>query len=155
MIASRIAATAAAVVLTLAPLAVAGPALADSSNPQGANFGKLYYDGAVVRTVATPTSQPGEGSTPIYPVIGGVAGQMRSDFGGTRRQLPRRSVGRARRQLEHDAVPADLRRGRTRSGRGRRRDDHPDARCGLRLPGRRSLTAEDGCSRRCTRTLAP
>ncbi len=76
MIASRMAATAAAVVLTLTPLAVAGPALADSSNPQGANFGKLYYDGAVVRTVATPTSQPGRGVDAIYPVVGGVAGQL-------------------------------------------------------------------------------
>jgi len=78
---SQIAAAAAAMVLTAAPLVVALPAQADSSNPQGANFGKLYYDGSVVRTVATPTSQ---------------------------RQLPRWPLGRERRQLEHVALPTDL-----------------------------------------------
>ncbi len=76
MIATRIAATAAALVLGLAPVAIAGTAQADSSNPQGANFGKLYYDGAIVRTVATPTSQPGQGVDAIYPVVGGVSGQL-------------------------------------------------------------------------------
>ncbi len=76
MISSRAAATAAAAaVLALAPLAVAGPAQADSSNPQGANFGSLYYDGTVVRTVVTPTSTPGKGVDPIYPIMGGVEGQ--------------------------------------------------------------------------------
>ncbi len=73
---SQIAAAAAAMVLTAAPLAVALPAQADSSNPQGANFGKLYYDGSVVRTVATPTSQPGQGVDAIYPVTDGVPGQL-------------------------------------------------------------------------------
>ena len=76
MFASRIAATAAFFVLTVAPLAVAGPALADSSTPQGASFGKLYYHDTVVRTVLTPASQPGRGIDPIYPIMGGVAGQM-------------------------------------------------------------------------------
>ncbi len=76
MFASRVAATAAVFVLTVAPLAVAGPASADSSSPQGANFGKLYYDDTVVRTVLTPASQPGKGIDPIYPIMGGVAGQM-------------------------------------------------------------------------------
>ena len=76
MITSRIAAAATAAVFTLAPLAVAGPAQADSSNPQGANFGQLFYDGTVVRTVVTPTSKPGKGVDPIYPIIGGVDGQM-------------------------------------------------------------------------------
>lgn len=76
MITSRIAAAAAAAVFTLAPLAIAGPAQADSSNPQGANFGKLFYDGTVVRTVVTPTSTPGKGVDPIYPIMGGVDGQM-------------------------------------------------------------------------------
>ncbi|HUV47950.1 MAG TPA: hypothetical protein VMX11_03135 [Actinomycetes bacterium] len=76
MITSRIAAAAMAAVFTLAPLAIAGPAQADSSNPQGANFGKLFYDGTVVRTVVTPTSTPGKGVDPIYPIMGGVDGQM-------------------------------------------------------------------------------
>ena len=60
MITSRIAAAAAAAVFTLAPLAVAGPAQADSSNPQGANFGQLFYDGTVVRTVGDPDQQTGQ-----------------------------------------------------------------------------------------------
>lgn len=47
-------------------LGVAVPAaLADS--PQAAvGFGTLYYDGAIVRTVATPTSTPGRGVDAIY-----------------------------------------------------------------------------------------
>jgi hypothetical protein len=73
---SRAAAIAAAAVLAFAPLALAAPAQADSSNPQGANFGRLYHDGAIVRTVATPTSQPGQGVDAIYPVANGVAGQL-------------------------------------------------------------------------------
>jgi hypothetical protein len=79
MIASRVAATvatAAAAVLAFAPLALAAPALADSSNPQGANVGRLYHDGVIVRTVTTPTSQPGQGVDAIYPVANGVAGQL-------------------------------------------------------------------------------
>ncbi len=58
-----VAAVAAAVVLS--PLAVA-PAQADSTTPTGANFGRLFYDDTVVRTVATPTSQPGRGVDTIY-----------------------------------------------------------------------------------------
>ena len=76
MLASRIAATTAAAVLAFAPLALAAPAQADSSNPQGANFGRLYYDDTVVRTVLTPASQPGKGIDAIYPIMGGVVGQM-------------------------------------------------------------------------------
>ena len=74
--APRIAALAAAAALALTPLVGAGTAQADSSNPQGANFGTLYYEGHVVRTVATPTSQPGRGVDAIYPVLGGVAQQL-------------------------------------------------------------------------------
>ena len=50
--------------------------MADSDNPQGANFGRLYYDGAIVRTVATPTSHPGRGVDDIFAVSGGVDGQL-------------------------------------------------------------------------------
>ena len=65
----------AAAVLVAAPLAFAGPAHADSDNAS-AGFGRLYYNDTVVRTVATPTSQPGAGVDVIYPVVGGVAGQL-------------------------------------------------------------------------------
>lgn len=76
MIKSRLAAAAAAGVVALASLALAGPAQADSTTPQGAGFGRLYHDGTVVRTVLTPTSQPGKGIDPIYPIVGGVDGQL-------------------------------------------------------------------------------
>ena len=69
-----VAATAAA--LLASPLAlVATPAAADSPNAN-VGFGRLFYDGAVVRTVATPTSIPGRGVDAIYPVADGVAGQL-------------------------------------------------------------------------------
>ena len=74
--AARIATLAAAAVLALAPVVGAGTAQADSNNPQGANFGRLYHDGQIVRTVATPTSQPGRGVDAIYPVVNGAAGQL-------------------------------------------------------------------------------
>ena len=64
----------AALVLAV-PLSVATPAHADSDNA-AAGFGRLYYNGSVVRTVATPTSQPGQGVDAIYPVVGGVEGQL-------------------------------------------------------------------------------
>jgi hypothetical protein len=77
MLLRRPAAIAAALALALTPVALlAGPAHADSSTPQGANFGRLYYDDTVVRTVLTPASQPGKGIDPIYPIMGGVTGQM-------------------------------------------------------------------------------
>ncbi|MDH5278057.1 MAG: hypothetical protein OEW53_03315 [Actinomycetota bacterium] len=59
-----------------APLVLAAtPALADSGNA-AVGFGRLFHDGNVVRTVVTPTSQPGRGVDAIYPVADGVAGQM-------------------------------------------------------------------------------
>lgn len=59
----------AATALTLSLLALAAPALADSANAR-VGFGQLFYDGAVVRTVATPTSQPGAGVDAIYTFSG-------------------------------------------------------------------------------------
>lgn len=57
-------------------LAAAGPAQADSPNAN-VGFGALYHDGAVVRTVATPTSQPGQGVDAIYAFPGEQAeGQL-------------------------------------------------------------------------------
>ena len=67
-------ATLAGVAVSLAGLAA--PAQADSANPQGANFGRLFHDDTVVRTVATPTSMPGRGVDAIYPVVDGVVGQL-------------------------------------------------------------------------------
>jgi hypothetical protein len=53
-----------------------GVANADSPNAK-AGFGALYYDGATVRTVATPTSMPGRGTDPIYAFPGAKAeGQL-------------------------------------------------------------------------------
>ena len=95
MIASRIAATAAAVVLTLAPLAVAIPAQADSGNPQGANVGRLYYDGSVVRTVATPTSH-------LRPTRARIPGAVLRHAGGDRpRRSPLRGVAPTRTSMGH------------------------------------------------------
>jgi hypothetical protein len=57
-------------------LAAASPAQADSTNAN-VGFGQLYYDGAVVGTVATPTSQPGAGVDAIYAFPGDKAdGQL-------------------------------------------------------------------------------
>ncbi|MDH3839312.1 MAG: hypothetical protein C0629_16775 [Chromatiales bacterium] len=39
-------------------------------------FGQLYYDGAVVRTVVPPAAAPKQGRDPIYPIMGGVEGQL-------------------------------------------------------------------------------
>lgn len=62
--------------LSASLLAVAGPAQADSPNAN-VGFGLLYHDGAVVRTVATPTSQPGQGVDAIYAFPGDQAeGQL-------------------------------------------------------------------------------
>ena len=41
-----------------------------------AAFGQLYYDGAVVRTVVPPAASPKQGRDPIYPIMGGVEGQL-------------------------------------------------------------------------------
>lgn len=65
----------AAGVALAAPAVAATPAAADSQN-SAVGFGRLFYDGSVVRTVATPTSQPGRGVDTIYPVNGGVPGQL-------------------------------------------------------------------------------
>jgi len=65
-----------ATAVAAAPLALAAtPALADSGNA-AVGFGRLFHDGSVVRTVATPTSQPGRGVDAIYPVADGVEGQL-------------------------------------------------------------------------------
>jgi hypothetical protein len=65
---------AATAVLAL-PIATVSPVHADSDNA-AAGFGRLFHDGQIVRTVATPTSQPGRGVDTIYPVVGGVEGQL-------------------------------------------------------------------------------
>lgn len=68
--------TLALVAAVAAPLVLAAaPAHADSSRA-AVGFGRLFHDGAVVRTVATPTSMPGRGVDAIYPVADGVAGQL-------------------------------------------------------------------------------
>jgi hypothetical protein len=67
---------AAALGLVVPAAALTAPsALADSGNA-AVGFGLLYHDGVVVRTVATPTSTPGEGVDAIFPVSNGVAGQL-------------------------------------------------------------------------------
>jgi hypothetical protein len=73
----HMAAVVATAALVVTPLAVtATPAIADSTTPSGANFGRLFYDGTTVRTVATPTSMPGRGVDDIYAVVGGAPGQL-------------------------------------------------------------------------------
>ena len=71
----RTMAAAAAAVVALTPVAAA-PAQADSTTPTGANFGRLFYDGEIRRTVVTPTSMPGKGVDPIYAVMNGAEGQL-------------------------------------------------------------------------------
>lgn len=39
-------------------------------------FGELYYDGGVVRTVIPPAAAPKQGRDPIYPITNGVDGQL-------------------------------------------------------------------------------
>jgi hypothetical protein len=39
-------------------------------------FGKLYYDGDMVRTVIPPASMPFQGRDNLYPIMGGVQGQL-------------------------------------------------------------------------------
>lgn len=63
----------AATTYAVALVALAAPvASADSSNA-AAGFGQLYFDGQVVRTVVTPTSQPGRGVDTIYAFAPGAA----------------------------------------------------------------------------------
>ncbi|MFP5335798.1 MAG: hypothetical protein ACLGIV_10855 [Actinomycetes bacterium] len=65
-----------AALILAGPLALAGPAVA-ASDRAAVGFGSLYYDGAIVRTVATPTSMPGHGVDAIYAFPGGAAdGQL-------------------------------------------------------------------------------
>ncbi len=70
---TAIAAVALAAPMALLPLA---PASADSTNAK-VSFGQLFHDGATVRTVATPTSQPGRGVDAIFAFPeGAAAGQL-------------------------------------------------------------------------------
>jgi hypothetical protein len=39
-------------------------------------FGLLYYDSEVVRTVVPPAAAPKEGRDAVYPIMGGVEGQL-------------------------------------------------------------------------------
>ena len=39
-------------------------------------FGELFYDGGVVRTVIPPAAAPKKGRDAIYPIVGGVEGQL-------------------------------------------------------------------------------
>lgn len=56
--------------------ATAVPTLAAASRADG-EFGRLYLDGAVVRTLATPDTFPGQGIDPIYAFTpGAAAGQL-------------------------------------------------------------------------------
>jgi hypothetical protein len=70
---SRVAAACLAAVGAVAP---AGTAAADSDRARAA-FGELFHDGEVLRTVVTPTSQPGRGVDAIYAFGGDAAsGQL-------------------------------------------------------------------------------
>jgi len=50
------------------------PAAAKKDRPVG--FGSLYYDGEMVRTVVPPASMPFQGRDYLYPIMGGVEGQL-------------------------------------------------------------------------------
>jgi len=50
------------------------PAAAKKDRPVG--FGSLYYDGEMVRTVVPPASMPFQGRDNLYPIMGGVEGQL-------------------------------------------------------------------------------
>ncbi len=39
-------------------------------------FGKLYYEDDIVRTVIPPASMPFQGRDNLYPIVGGVQGQL-------------------------------------------------------------------------------
>lgn len=60
----------AALVTVAAALFLASPAAATASK------GFLFHDGAVVRTVVTPSAFPNEGSDPFFMVTNGAAGQL-------------------------------------------------------------------------------
>jgi hypothetical protein len=65
-----------AVLAAAAAVAIQPTAVADSDRAQ-VGFGQLFHDGDTVRTVATPTSMPGQGVDAIY-AFGGdaAAGQL-------------------------------------------------------------------------------
>jgi hypothetical protein len=51
--------------------ATAGDAVA-----QTPAFGRLYYEGAIVRTVVPPAAMPNRGRDDLYAIDGGAAGQL-------------------------------------------------------------------------------
>ncbi len=62
---------------TITLLSAALLALATTPSLQARpGFGSLYYDGEVVRTVVPPAAAPREGRDPLYPIMGGVDGQL-------------------------------------------------------------------------------
>jgi hypothetical protein len=54
-------------------LTLQGVSAQAASENAAVGFGSLYYDGAVVGVIATPTSQPGAGVDPIYAFPGDKA----------------------------------------------------------------------------------
>lgn len=61
--------------ITLLSAALLALVTAQSLQAQPA-FGQLYYDGGVVRTVVPPAAAPKGGRDAIYPIMGGVEGQL-------------------------------------------------------------------------------
>jgi hypothetical protein len=59
-------------ILVLAVLAVA---VASAMAVAQANFGELYYEGQVVRTVVPPAAMPHQGTENLYVIMGGVMDQ--------------------------------------------------------------------------------
>ena len=76
MLVRRCAVALAACGVAIVPGAAFAPAVADSPNAN-VGFGRLFYDDTVVRTVATPATQPGRGVDAIYAFPGdSAAGQL-------------------------------------------------------------------------------
>jgi hypothetical protein len=59
--------------LLVAVIATSGMAQSDRSH---VTFGKLYYDGMVVRTLVPPAATPNQGIDNLYAVMGGAEGQL-------------------------------------------------------------------------------
>ena len=57
-------------------LAVASLLFVASTSAAKPVFGELFYDGDIVRTVIPPAAAPKRGRDNIYPVMGGVEGQL-------------------------------------------------------------------------------
>ena len=57
-------------------LAVASLFLVASASAAKPAFGNLFYDGDIVRTVIPPAAAPKRGRDNIYPIMGGVEGQL-------------------------------------------------------------------------------